>query len=139
MPELGSLLEFRQLCRLEGSLNALLGSDYGNIDDGLLADGVSHHPAGVCDMCFVKSLPVSLEELVLRFCDIDIFDTMEVLLEKRREGGLGRLKKIALIFNREYEADGLEEYEMGELGKACELDAKVLGIHVTRASVSGTG
>jgi len=68
-------------------------------------------------------LPASLEELILRACGIDIYTVMDGF-ERRRQGRLEKLKKMALFFQMDFT---LEEISTDEEGVRCESEGKTLG------------
>jgi hypothetical protein len=73
---------------------------------------------------FVESLPESLEELVLRACESHIYTMMDVLFERRRQGGLGKLKTVTLHFQKDFT---LEQIATNEEGLRCKSEGKKLG------------
>jgi hypothetical protein len=79
---LGSLTEFEKLRKIDATVYTLVGREkshqYGNVQ-------------------FVESLPQSLEILVLRNCEPDIWLLLHVLLDKRRNGCLGKLRIVNLV------------------------------------------
>jgi hypothetical protein len=79
---LGSLTEFEKLRKIDATVYTLVGREkshqYGNVQ-------------------FVESLPQSLEILVLRNCEPDIWSLLHVLLDKRRNGCLGKLRIVNLV------------------------------------------
>jgi len=106
VPPFGSLLEFRQLRRLDATISVLVGrEDPSDTQTDVLANAnidaetLKHEQ----NLQFVESLPESLEERALRSCFRDIYAAMETLFEKRRRGGLKRLKKVLLFFHIEFD------------------------------------
>jgi len=57
---------------------------------------------------------------------------MEVLFEKRRNGGLLKLRKVALYFQKDFSE---EQISSDESGLQCEMEGMHLGIRVTRHPV----
>jgi hypothetical protein len=79
---LGSLAEFEKLRKIDATVYTLVGREN------------SHQ---YCNVQFVESLPQSLEILVLRNCEPDIWSLLHVLLDKRRKGSLGKLRIVNLV------------------------------------------
>jgi hypothetical protein len=129
MSSLGSLVVFSQLRRLEVTASVLLGRSESSLAETNTGDpdfGLSKHERNVR---LAASLPRSLEELALRACESDVFALMDLLFERKRLGGLGKLKNVTLFFQKDLDWD---EDEMGEEGERCEAEGKKLGIEVTR-------
>jgi hypothetical protein len=61
---------------------------------------------------FVESLLESLEELVLRACKSHIYTMMDVF-ERRQQGGLGKLKTVALHFQKDFTPEQITIDEEG--------------------------
>jgi hypothetical protein len=130
---LGSLLEFRHLRRLHASVAALVGRvDTGTKVDGTKSTDIDPSPMHERKSRFVESLPDSLEELTLRACFSDIYTSIEVLFERRRQGGLKRLNRVSLYFQKDFSEEQL--LTDGE-GIHCALEGSHLGIQVTRHTV----
>jgi hypothetical protein len=79
---LGSLTGFEKLRKIDATVYTLVGREnshqYGNLQ-------------------FAESLPQSLETLVLRNCEPDIWPLLHVLFDKRRNGILGKLRVVNLV------------------------------------------
>ncbi|PMD39353.1 hypothetical protein L207DRAFT_513812 [Hyaloscypha variabilis F] len=132
---IGSLLDFRQLRRLDISVIALTG----RVGTDKTGYDISHgtvRPRDVLtheqNLRLVDSLPDALEELSLRTCFGDIYLVMEVLFERRRNGGLQRLQKVALYFQKDFSEERILN---DESGIQCEMEGMYLGIRVTRLRV----
>ena len=132
---MGSLLEFRQLRRLDISVIALtgrVGTDKTGFDVSFGTAPPREAFTHEQKLCFVDSLPESLEELSLRTCFEDIYVAMEMLFERRRDGGLQKLQKVALYFQKDFSEDQILN---DESGFQCEMEGMHLGIRVTRHPV----
>jgi hypothetical protein len=132
---IGSLLDFRRLRRLDISVIALTG----RVGTDKTGYDISHgavRPRDVLtheqNLRLVDSLPDALEELSLRTCFGDIYLVMEVLFERRRNGGLQRLQKVALYFQKDFSGERILN---DESGIQCEMEGMHLGIRVTRLRV----
>jgi hypothetical protein len=130
---LGSLLEFRHLRRLHASVIALVGRVVtGTKVGGTKSADIDPPPTHEQNIRFVESLPDSLEELTLRACFHDIYTLMEVLFERRRQGGVKVLNKVELYFQKDFSE---EQILTDEEGIHCELEGSYVGIQVTRHTV----
>lgn len=126
---LGPLHEFTHLRRLDASAVLLVGRPAPkNFQEQVMAPS----PTDEQNTAFVDSLPESLEELAIRACDRDAFAAMEVLFDRRRAGGLKRLKKVELYFQGFLTE---EQVVMDSQGLQCEMESEELGIVVVRRGV----
>jgi hypothetical protein len=94
----GSLLEFRQLRRLDVTAVALVGRDNTPDAKHTSFEPLTHKQA----LRVVDSLPHSLEELAFRACFPPIYQAVEVLPERKRQGGLKSLTKIDPLFQKDF-------------------------------------
>jgi F-box-like len=125
---LGSLLEFHNLRRLEGTIRTLVGRRLGDPgSDSHLPKDLPTGPWECENTRFAQSLPEELEELVLRVCFEDVFAVVEALFEKRRQGQLKRMRLITLVF-----AYGITRNKFASESSRCVDEGKRLGIAVAR-------
>jgi hypothetical protein len=76
----------------------------------------------------VEILPESLEVLALRACVNEIYAVINGLFERRRQGGLEKLKKVTLYFQKVL---AMKQTLADEDGVRCESEGRKLGILVT--------
>jgi hypothetical protein len=125
---LGSLLEFEQLHRLDASVLALTGRVDTEMESTNDEDFDPETLKQEQNLRFVESLPESLEELTLRGCFGDIYAAIEILFERRRQGGLRKLEKVALYFQKNFSK---EQISMSRDGLQYEMEGEHLGIRVS--------
>lgn len=68
----------------------------------------------------------------MKTCENGIYAVMDELFERRRYGGLYKLKKVVLYFQREFT---LEQIRLDGNGIRCETKEHELGIQVTKLPV----
>ncbi len=92
----GPLNGFQSLRRLEATVFNLVGPVPRAIfDEGYAAVLEKRHRQR---LRLVESLPMSLEELVLWNCREEIGEIVNLLLERRRQGEMMKLKRVDLVF-----------------------------------------
>jgi hypothetical protein len=80
----------------------------------------------------VDSLPHSLKELALRACFPPTYQVIEVLLERKRQGGLKSLKKIDPLFQKDFPE---QKFQDDSEGLKYELLGVKIGVQITRSRV----
>jgi len=121
---LGSLIEFRCLRRLDVTACVLLGRGDCAPEEILPAE----YAASALRL-FAEGLPESLERLGLRSCVRHVYAAVEMLLDRRRMGGLRRLRCLELSFQNRFT---LEEVLAFEQGEKCVVLGGELGLRIER-------
>jgi hypothetical protein len=123
---LGSLTGFKRLRRLEATVFTLVGSILRVVfNDGgaaVLEERLEQK------VRLVESLPASLEELVLRNCESNIWSLTDVLFEKRGKGLLIKLKAVTLVLRND---TIMKQIRNQESARNFVDEGKKLGIVVT--------